>query len=872
MSDKSDKPTRRWRIYSALSVVGVLATAILAAVLLNGDIRRKIDALATANSDSAQWSLAQADVELLALNSAILSATSDPTGSLNDLRNRYDVFYSRARTLMDGSFYDPMRQDQDVKAALMQIDSYLARTVPIIDSSNVELRSALPDLAQQTDAVRKHVRAVTLKGVTILAASADAQRFGIAQTLSWVSALTLLVLLILIVMLALLMRHFRRERAHAREQSIVRSRLAAVVSTSLDGVLVVDRQGRIMDYNGAAERIFGYSRAEAIGAEMENMIVPDHFREAHRNGMKRYLTTGEKRVVGTGLIQLEAKRKNGEVFPVELSISSAESDDGEIFVSFIRDISDRVAAETELVKARDDAVAGERAKADFIAVMSHEMRTPLNGMLGTLDLLDGNSRSAKEQEYIEIIRASGKLLQHHVDNVLELSRAEAERIETTQEVFSLPQLVRELTDGQRSVAQHRGNALEVSISEVCDDPVIGDPTRVRQILLNLVGNAIKFTRDGRIDITVSRPNSDNTVEIAVSDTGLGIAPEDQTKVFEDFVTLDASYSREIEGTGLGLAIVKRVVDALNGQIELDSVPGKGSSFRVTLPLPQADEDQIREASPSDDTETRSEKLPQTGPLRVLIVEDNRINRIVLRDLLEQEGHHVEEAHDGEQGVAQVQAARGQNVPYDLVLMDISMPKLDGVGATQAIRAIGTSGARLPIVAVTAHAVPSELERFRKAGMDDVLVKPISRDGLSALLRRVSDLGSQVSDRAYSQAGNSVPVVLDKPQIQDLVDALGQAKVRTLVQDFLDETDPALIRICHALRTVEAEPDQDKSDLVALVHHTAGSAALLGAIELRARLAAVETNLNTATPVAPETADQLLDIWSQTKDSLIALTT
>ncbi|MEX0282974.1 MAG: ATP-binding protein [Paracoccaceae bacterium] len=838
-----------------MSVVAVLAFALLAAVLLNGDIRRKIDALATARSDSAQWSLAQADVEVLALKAEVLSATLDPSTPLTDLRNRFDIFYSRAQTLISSPLYAALREDPEVAAALQQIDGFLKQAVPIIDSSDAELAGAMSDLSAQTDQVRGHVRTVTLKGVSILAETADTQRLATAQTLSWVSALTLGVVLILLLMLVFLLRHFRRERAIAREQSLVRSRLAAVVSTSLDAVLVVDRQGRIMDFNGAAERVFGYSRDEALGGDLATLIVPDHFRDAHRAGMTRYLTTGEKRVVGTGLVQLEAKRKSGEVFPVELSISTAEADDGEIFVSFIRDISARVAAQEELVKARDDAVAGERAKAEFIAVMSHEMRTPLNGMLGTLDLLDAGARSAKEQEYLEIIRASGKLLLHHVDNVLELSRAEAGRIETAHEVFNLPQLVRELVEGQRGVAQHRGNTLQASVSDGCGDLVLGDPTRLRQILLNLVGNATKFTRDGRISVDVTRIGAGDMVEISVCDTGIGIAPADQERVFEDFVTLDASYSREIGGTGLGLAIVKRFVEALDGQVTLDSDSGKGSTFRVTLPMPKVDraETEWSRRPLFDAPEARV-----SSPLRILIVEDNRNNRIVLRDMLELDGHVVEDAFDGEQGAERVQRAG----PYDLVLMDISMPKMDGIEATRAIRAGEAPGVHLPIVAITAHAGASETERFLSAGMDDVLVKPISRAALREVLGRFGPRDRQGFDGIDPAEDQGAHSVLDARQIEELTHTLGTKKLAGLVRDFILESDPAIERICGCLSSGELD-----DHLIAEVHHTAGSAALLGASELRGCLAALETQLKSDEPVAGDLSDRIQQTWAQTKVEL-----
>ncbi|MGB7240705.1 MAG: PAS domain S-box protein, partial [Sulfitobacter sp.] len=421
---------------------------------MNRLIRDKIGALATANSDSVQWSLAQSDVELLALQATISGAIADPALPISTVRTRFDIFYSRARTLSTSPLFEDVRKDPEMGLALGSIEDYLENSVALIDSDDQTLLDALPRLRTMTSEIRNDVRNFNMKGVSVLSRISDAQRTQTAETLNLAAIMILALFFILIVMLGLLVYLFRRSQLRTIEQSLIRARLAAIVSTSLDAVVAVNKSGAIIDFNGAAEQIFGYTREEVVGRQMEDVIVPEHLKDAHRNGMERYSTTGVKHVIGKGRVQLEARRKNGEIFPVELSIASADSEEGKIFVSFLRDISRRVEAEQDLIKARDDAVAGEKAKADLIAVMSHEMRTPLNGMLGTLQLIDPSNLSAKEKEYIGIIGASGKLLLHHVDNVLEISRAEAGKMEVADTVFSVRALVSELVESQRSVAEH----------------------------------------------------------------------------------------------------------------------------------------------------------------------------------------------------------------------------------------------------------------------------------------------------------------------------------------------------------------------------------------------------------------------------------
>ncbi|MBF9046419.1 response regulator [Rhodobacterales bacterium LSUCC0031] len=817
------------------------------------EVRREIDALATAKSDSTQWSLAQADVELLALKWAILAAEVDPNASVADVRSRFNILYSRIGTITNSPIYENLRAEASVLAALARIRDYLSTNVPFIDADDVTLRARLSALAQDTEAIRADIRLISLTGVSVIARAADGQREGIAETLAWVSALTTGLFLVLIMLLLVLIHLARRERERSRAHSLVRARMAAIVSTSLDAIMVVDRKGRVVEFNAAAEALFGYTQSEAIGAQMEELIIPDRFKQAHHDGMARYLTTGERKVIGKGRVQLEARRKSGEVFPVELSISTADSVDGELFVSFARDISRRVAAEQALIKARDDAVAGEKAKADLIAVMSHEMRTPLNGMLGTLELMDREGRSAKDTEYLGIIRASGRQLLHHVDNVLDISRAEAGKMVPMREVFSLPALVRELVESQRGVAAHRGNTLAHAVNTVGLDYVLGDPVRIRQVLLNLVGNAIKFTRNGAITVEAERLAQSDLVEFRVIDTGIGIDHADQDRVFDEFVTLDPSFSRAVGGTGLGLAIVRRVAVALGGSVGVESEKGSGSLFWIRLPLPVAD----RSSTSTRQTGrgATSVAMSPSGPLRVLIVEDNSINRIVLRDLLEQDGHQVDEAHDGQEGVECV-----KRKSYDLVFMDISMPVMDGVAATRAIRQDEGRGTRLPMIALTAHARREDEERFRAAGLDDILIKPITRVALREIIGRVYGQ----SKNHDAQVGHSDPgqAVLDLAHIDQLAITLGKERTHQLVAAFLAETDASIGSITQAIAQ-----NEENVSLGQRIHHAAGSCALIGASRLRETLIGLEDRVTQGAYLEDNDIAALHQIWDETSQAL-----
>lgn len=525
--------------------------------------------------------------------------------------------------------------------------------------------------------------------------------------------------------IAALARLSRRIHRRSEELQATSSRMQAVVTSSLDAVVVADAEGLVVEFNRAAEETFGYARDEVIGRPMSDAIIPHHLRAAHDAGMARYRATRRKRAADNGRIELQGLRKSGEVFPLELAIATAQSDEGELFVSFLRDITERKAAEAELTAARDRAVAGDKAKARLLAVMSHEMRTPLNGMLGTMELLKRSELDPQQAEYLSIMEYSGEILLHHVNDVLDISRIDAGTAAPQIATFSLCAKLRRLVELHQPLAAVRDNTLTLEIGPGLD-MVAGDAQRLRQVVVNLVSNAVKFTSGGRVELCALRVEDSDMVEISVRDTGIGIAPEDQARIFEEFYTADATYGREVEGTGLGLAITERQVRLLGGEITLDSVPGMGSLFTVRLPLPAA----APVARPAEATEPAR----RAGePLDILLVEDNRVNRFVARRILERLGHRVTEANDG---LAGVEAAGLHG--YDAILMDISMPRLDGTEATRRIRAAGPSrGAR--IVALTAHAMPDEIEGFRAAGMDEVATKPVSSAQLAEILGDASGI-------------------------------------------------------------------------------------------------------------------------------------
>ncbi len=643
-----------------------------------------------------------------------------------------------------------------------------------------------------------------------------------------------------LILCLLVISYWRGAAQRSRDLKNISRRYASTINASLDAIVVADQSGRILDFNLAAERLFGCSRHVAMTMNLAELVSPARSADAEPTDLWTLLAAGDPGFVNQRM-KMEARHSSGASVPVEVSIGMTEASEGVILVGYIRDISDQLTAQIELTQARDEALTAMRAKSQFLAVMSHEMRTPLNGVLAVLDILSATQLNDHQRRFLAAAANSGELLQRHIDDLLRISELENQELTFNRSTFNVKDMINDVIAMKTAPAAAKGNRL-IFDPAFPDIYIIEDRHRLTQILVNLISNANKFTQNGEVRIEAEcRPCGDGgeggeILEFVVTDDGVGIADEDQERIFDTFVTLDPTYRRASRGYGLGLAICRRVARAMGGDIGVESREGLYSRFRVWIP--------IRRPSPAilpklfTASLERPFELPD-GPseLRVLLVEDDDTNRLVAKEMLTRFGCKVTEAVDGIEAV-RLAGAQG----FDLILMDVNMPRLGGEDATRLMRRLASSGSsKAPIIGVTAHALPEERRKLLDAGMNEVLIKPLRARHLQALLRRLSDFPADFGETPNDA---SAPAAPGQPAGRETanVDSSVFAEMRAVLSPAMAED--RLERFLREIRELPTSLDKawrnaDLGQIAIIAHQHAGSAALFGAKGLREILLQIE---------------------------------
>lgn len=524
----------------------------------------------------------------------------------------------------------------------------------------------------------------------------------------------------------------RQRLAHARtEEALAQSaqEFRALFDTANDSIFIIDLDGKFLEVNQVGCKRLGYTREELLTKSVHEIDSPA-FASEQKERLRRLLEGGQS------LFETVHIAKNGAEQPVEMSNCLFEYRGTSAILCVARDISERKRLEAvaqkhavELERAKTAAENANRAKSQFLANMSHEIRTPMNGIIGTSGLLLDTPLTSEQRDYAETIRNSAAALLAIVNDVLDFSKIEAGRMQIEPVDFDIVTCLAEIGDLLTPQVCAKGLNYEFQ-AEVQHRWVRGDAGRIRQIVLNLLANAIKFTDQGRVKLHISEtPTSPGqaTFIVSVADTGIGIAALDLPLLFHKFAQVDSSMGKKHEGTGLGLAISQRLAELMNASLTVSSELGKGSTFLLTIPLQLH---QPTEPTPKPEPPLRDRVCRKRR--RVLLAEDNVVNQKIGVRLLEKCSCRVDLASNGKEAVQMA-----TRFPYDLVFMDCGMPEMDGYGATRAIRAVEQNATHVPIVALTAHAIDGTREECLASGMDDYIPKPVTMEAIEQALLRWS---------------------------------------------------------------------------------------------------------------------------------------
>jgi PAS domain S-box-containing protein len=720
------------------------------------------------------------------------------------------------------------RQADEVREHIIQ-DSALVGLITILTASLlvlVFLRAPLRALREATDFANRLDRDF---GSVIKTSKTATEISELTQALNWASL-----------------------RLYDQNAALIdgEKRKSAILESALDCIMTIDGMGRVTEFNPAAEDTFGYSRAEMLGESPVERIIPPGERARFSQMKESADNAGSGRGIGRRF-EVIAMRRDGSEFPAEAVVAPIEIDDQRAYTVFLRDITLQKEAQTVMQASKEAAEAANAAKSDFLANMSHEIRTPMNAIIGMTDLALDTSLNPEQREYLELVKSSADALLDIINEILDFSKIEAGHLKLENISFSLAEAVGAAIRTLVSRAQQNGLQMEFHIAPQLGDTYLGDPHRLRQILLNLLSNAMKFTHRGRIDVMVA-PNADDPslLHFSVSDTGIGIPPDKQHLIFEAFSQADSSTTRKYGGTGLGLAISQRLVQRMGGKIWVESVVGVGSTFHFLIALTPSE--QVIHAVPAVPVDVSPSVHHR---LSILLAEDNPVNQTLARRVLEKLGHTVRVVDNGADAFAEVQAQR-----FDVVLMDVQMPVMGGFEATARIRALEqTTGQHIPIIAMTAHAMEGDRQKCLDAGMDDYVSKPIQTAALVAALggmesstRMTPSPTATTATRLYERAAMLENLGGDEDLLQQLTAIC------------LRDLPPAI----DALRAALAAGEADGAKTAA--HTLKGMVSNFGAAPMVAMLVAMEQPLRQGdVATAASNFDAVAALAAQFQDELTA---
>lgn len=869
-------------LLAALLLIG-LGVLVFTAFLV---ISRSDEQYDLKNGNDRPWFMAQMALEAQRVTTALAETglETDPEKraiAFANAKEKFDIYYSRVKTLEErGELFLVTIPGAalEQKSKLDAIIDHLGPLTELIDSVTSPERGQLLNLLNEFTRIEPVIRSISLDMMAAIAANSIEKKQDEDELLRYFIAIAICMFFVLSVAAFLSFLAETRLQDEVALQSKLRSSLDKVVSASNDAIIICDAIGTPIKVNDAAAALFHF-----VGCGCESGDLVEYLLLVEPNGESPLAQPAARQTLMSWLYAESGrpsdqdkkpraiKNADGAYLTAEIMVTQDidHLTDDTAFIIFIRDITQIVQTQAELRFARDEALHHADVKSRFLAMMGHEMRTPLHCAITAIDLLQPEEFSTEAEELVSIASASTRDALQHVDDILErTSMTDGLDANQRPEAIDPARIIRSVLAELEVVAKERNTVIEFESNLPADFAFNSRAEIFRRAVRSVAENAVKFTENGIVRIEISEQTNsagERCISVSIEDTGIGIHQDDQIRIFEDFESLDQGYTRKSNGVGLGLGIAYRAVRQLGGTMNLTSEPGSGSSFFLEIPnlnnqlVPQAQASEDRSALVLEAYRTCTAFDPT--PITILVVEDHELNRRLIGKMLDSIGYTPDYAVDGLEAVSMA-----KNKKYSLILMDISMPNLDGVQATRAIRTGNSASAFSRITAITANALIEERSRFMQAGMDSVLAKPVSQDQLKNEVRMLTmkhldgrpQLGQNNHSSADTLDANTMPapdttladtkeasrepIQIDLAVLEMLTDLMDHAELRQKIDTCFDEVNQALA----AVRAMESA--SDKPAIAQQVHKSAGVAAMIGTPHLHRNLCELEDALRSKTDV------------------------
>ncbi len=782
-------------------------------ILLVGarSIKTQIDLLAFASSDNLGWNLSQLDVDYRGMTIEMLEpiTPSSPAGvevtaeEFENIQRGFDIFYSRVKVV--GATFTRVGVTDVIQEDFEKIVIARNEMADLIDAMDGATTAQIKELCDLAKALGKQVRSLSTKGIQrlsqIQSGAREAQHSAFLRFHG--TSFVILGFVLISCLLALLL--WRDLEKRSAQVARVATNVTNAVNAANSAVIFTDRSGRITQCNEAAAHYFGGDREDLVEIDFIHALLD-------QSSLSSFLLHRDRPKSET--IQLMARRSDNQAFPVEMSgVWQKDAEDEDIYIIYLTDISERLEAETKLKASRDEAKEASEAKSRFLATMSHEMRTPLHGVIASLDMIDTKHLIDADRELFKTACECSHRALEQVNSILDHTRL----IQTEEKPLpvTLSRVVKDIQHALIPLAAANNNTLSAEfLGDGVDASYHTLPDAFSRVMYNLIGNAIKFTQDGtiKVEMIATRGKTANTRQLnfIVRDDGIGIQEKDQARIFESFEKAKFNEDDSTKGTGLGLSIVKHSLAQMNSKIALQSTFGKGSSFRFTLEL-----EMVPGTAPNEVATTKAPPAPiaqdatiHNAAASVLIVDDNPINRTVLREMVSRLGYTPVCVTLGHEAVT-----TARDTYYSLILMDVNMPGMDGHEATREIRSGQGRSANTTILGVTAL-ISQDHNQKSESGMNAMLAKPLTAGRLTAAIKEHVDVKTHQSADHEDITDLMDPVTAQELKLQSLTDA------RTALQILSDPTSTWTARLDAA-------------------HYAVGSTGIVGFIKLSQMLSEAE---------------------------------